>query len=155
MAYLEHGKIYAFDFDGTLCQEAYPGIGKPNKAMIRYAKKLKEKGNRLILWTCRNGQPLEHAIAWCQEQGLEFDAVNQNLPEILKMFGSDSRKITADYYVDDRLSGISLLLFTSFFCSSNRRKTKYNQSNRTLSSVINLVSNSIARFSQLWERIAL
>ena len=154
MAYLDHGKIYAFDFDGTLCQEAYPGIGKPNKAMIRYAKKLKEKGNRLILWTCRNGQPLEHAIAWCQEQGLEFDAVNQNLPEILKMFGSDSRKITADYYVDDRLSGISLL-FTYSFCSNTSRKTKNNQYNHSQSSVINLVSSSITKFSRLWERIAL
>lgn len=44
MAYLDHGKIYAFDFDGTLCKDAYPGIGKPNKAMIRYAKKLEASG---------------------------------------------------------------------------------------------------------------
>lgn len=152
MAYLDHGKIYAFDFDGTLCKDAYPGIGKPNKAMIRYAKKLKAKGNRLILWTCRDGQPLEHAVEWCREQGLEFDTVNQNLPEILKMFGSDSRKITADCYVDDRLSRTPLLLLTPF---SNSGKTKYYQNSQFQSSVINLVSSSIARFSQLWERIAL
>lgn len=126
MAYLDHGKIYAFDFDGTLCQDAYPGIGQANKAMIHYAKKLKAKGHRLILWTCRSGQPLEHAVAWCQAQGLEFDAVNENLPEILQKFGSDSRKITADYYVDDRFSGIPLLLFTAL---NNSRKTKYYQEN--------------------------
>lgn len=114
MAYLNNGKIYAFDFDGTLCQEAYPAIGKPNKAMIRYAKRLKEKGHRLILWTCRNGLALENAVAWCREQGIEFDAVNQNLPEILEMFGSDSRKITADYYVDDKVLGIQPLLLSVF-----------------------------------------
>lgn len=114
MAYLNNGKIYAFDFDGTLCREAYPAIGKPNKAMIRYAKKLKEKGHRLILWTCRNGLALENAVAWCREQGIEFDAVNQNLPEILEMFGSDSRKITADYYVDDKVLGIQPLLLSVF-----------------------------------------
>ncbi len=114
MAYLTTGKIYAFDFDGTLCREAYPEIGRPNKAMIRYAKKLKEKGNRLILWTCRNGQYLESAVAWCREQGIEFDAVNQNLPEILELFGSDSRKITADYYVDDKLLGIQPILLSLF-----------------------------------------
>lgn len=114
MAYLNNGKIYAFDFDGTLCQEAYPAIGKPNKAMIRYAKKLKQKGHRLILWTCRNGLALENAVAWCREQGIEFDAVNQNLPEILEMFGSDSRKITADYYVDDKVLGIQPLLLSVF-----------------------------------------
>ncbi len=114
MAYLNNGKIYAFDFDGTLCREAYPGIGKPNRAMIRYAKKLKEKGHRLILWTCRNGLALEDAVAWCRAQGIEFDAVNQNLPEILEMFGSDSRKITADYYIDDKLLGIPPLLLSVF-----------------------------------------
>lgn len=112
MAYLNKGKIYAFDFDGTLCQEAYPGIGRPNKTVIRYAKKLKEKGNRLILWTCRNGQALDNAVAWCKEQGIEFDAVNQNLPEILEMFGSDSRKVTADYYVDDRLLGLRPIMLS-------------------------------------------
>ncbi len=114
MAYLDNGKIYAFDFDGTLCAEAYPAIGKPNKAMIRYAKKLKEKGNRLILWTCRNGNHLENAVSWCREQGIEFDAVNQNLPEILEKFGSDSRKITADYYIDDKLLGVHPMLLSIF-----------------------------------------
>ncbi len=114
MAYLDNGKIYAFDFDGTLCEEAYPAIGKPNKAMIRYAKKLKEKGNHLILWTCRNGNHLENAVSWCREQGIEFDAVNQNLPEILEKFGSDSRKITADYYIDDKLLGVHPMLLSIF-----------------------------------------
>ncbi len=112
MAYLDKGKIFAFDFDGTLCRDAYPGIGSPNKAMIRYAKRLKERGNRLILWTCRSGEHLEDAVMWCKEQGIEFDAVNQNLPEILEMFGSDSRKITADYYVDDKLLGIRPILLS-------------------------------------------
>lgn len=114
MAYLNSGKIYAFDFDGTLCEEAYPDIGRPNKTMIRYAKKLKKKGNHLILWTCRNGKMLENAVMWCKEQGIEFDAVNQNLPEILELFGSDSRKITADYYVDDKLLGIHPILLSMF-----------------------------------------
>ena len=33
-----------------------------------------------------------------------FDAVNENLPEVLELFGGrDSRKITADEYIDDRM----------------------------------------------------
>lgn len=114
MGYLKDEKIYAFDFDGTLCKEAFPSIGKPNKSVINLAKKVKFQGHRIILWTCRSGDKLEEAIAWCREQGLEFDAVNQNLPEILELFGSDSRKITADYYIDDKMLGISPLLLSLF-----------------------------------------
>lgn len=103
MSYLKNEKIYAFDFDGTLCKEAFPEIGAPNKRMIRLAKRCKRNGDRIILWTCRSGRHLEEAVTWCREQGIEFDAVNQNLPEILELFGSDSRKITADYYIDDKM----------------------------------------------------
>jgi hypothetical protein len=103
-------KIYAFDFDGTLCREAYPEIGTPNRAMIRFVKKVQRQGHKTILWTCRCGLALDEAIEWCQQQGLTFDAVNENLPETLLKYGSDPRKITADYYVDDRALGIRRLL---------------------------------------------
>ncbi len=56
-------KIYAFDFDGTLCKEAFPNIGQPNRVMIQYVKRLKQNGNRIILWTCRYGERLEEAVA--------------------------------------------------------------------------------------------
>ena len=105
-------KIYAFDFDGTLCKEAFPSIGRPNKSMIQYVKKVKRNGNRIILWTCRYGDKLEEAVNWCREQGIEFDAVNRNLPETLQKYGTDSRKITADYYIDDKMHG-----FLPFFLS--------------------------------------
>lgn len=98
-------KIYAFDFDGTLCKEAYPSIGKPNKSMIRYAKRVKKNGNRIILWTCRCNEKLDEAVSWCQKHGIIFDAVNSNLPETLQKYGTDSRKITADYYIDDKMLG--------------------------------------------------
>ena len=29
--------------------------------------------------------------------------MNENLPEIIEQYGSDSRKITADVYVDDKV----------------------------------------------------
>lgn len=104
-------KIYAFDFDGTLCQEAYPHIGKPNRHMIYLAKKLKCNGHKLILWTCRCGKSLEDAVDWCRSQGITFDAINSNLPETLQKYGTDSRKVTADYYVDDKgIGGINILL---------------------------------------------
>ena len=95
-------RIYAFDFDGTLCEDCYPEIGSPRISTISYALRLKSEGHRLILWTCRAGEYLDQAVEWCECHGLTFDAVNENLPEIVDKYGNDSRKITADYYVDDR-----------------------------------------------------
>ena len=46
-------KIYAVDFDGTLCENAWPEIGKPNDALINRMIELREEGNKVILWTCR------------------------------------------------------------------------------------------------------
>lgn len=34
--------------------------------------------------------------------GIIFDAVNENLPEIIEAFGGDCRKIFANEYIDDR-----------------------------------------------------
>lgn len=95
-------QIIAVDFDGTLCADDYPHIGAPNIALISMLRELQFQHKKLILWTCRNGQALNDAIDWCGSQGLKFDAVNENLPEIIEKYGSDSRKITADIYIDDR-----------------------------------------------------
>lgn len=95
-------RIIAVDFDGTLCSDRYPEIGKPNQGLIHYLKDRKKHGSKLILWTCRCSKPLENAVDWCISQGLEFDAINENVPEIIERFGSNSRKIYADLYFDDK-----------------------------------------------------
>ncbi|MBQ7564153.1 MAG: hypothetical protein IJT16_09195 [Lachnospiraceae bacterium] len=104
--------IIAVDFDGTLCTDCYPKIGAPNLRLIYILKELQKKGTRLILWTCRCREPLAEALRWCASYGLTFDAVNENLPEILEKYGSDSRKIFADIYIDDR--GCSDFTFSEF-----------------------------------------
>lgn len=42
------------------------------------------------------------AVDWCRDYVLEFDAINDNLPEIVEYYGSNSRKVTCDWYIDDR-----------------------------------------------------
>lgn len=74
-------KIIAVDFDGVLCEDQWPQIGPEKKDNIELAKYRKQAGAALILWTCRCGEQLDEAVAWCRERGLEFDAVNENLPE--------------------------------------------------------------------------
>lgn len=94
--------VIALDFDGTICQNAYPDIGEPNWHVIEKAKRCQEQGAYLILWTCRGGQMLEKAVAACTEWGLTFDAINENLPEWREAYGTDPRKIGATEYWDDR-----------------------------------------------------
>lgn len=95
-------KVFAVDFDGTLCENKYPSIGEPNVLLISKLINLRLKGHKIILWTCRKNEYLHAAINWCMEQGLEFDAVNENLPEYIEFFGSDTRKVFADIYIDDK-----------------------------------------------------
>lgn len=44
---------------------------------------------------------LEEAVKFCESFKLRFDAVNENLPEIIEKFGGDTRKIFAHVYIDD------------------------------------------------------
>lgn len=94
--------IVAVDFDGTLCENAFPEIGEPKPEIIEAIKEYQSKGWKTILWTCRNYDALVEAVTWCHEQGLIFDAINTNLPEVQDMFGGDTRKVFADIYIDDK-----------------------------------------------------
>lgn len=98
----ERSEIIAVDFDGTLCESVWPGIGAPNLELIEHLKLKKSQGVKLILWTCRADEELKEAVDFCSRYGLEFDAVNENLPEIIELFGKDTRKIFANTYIDDR-----------------------------------------------------
>ena len=95
-------RIIAVDFDGTLVSNAWPEIGEPNFALIDYLRAEWDRGTKLILWTCREGQKLRDAVYFCATHGLYFDAVNDNVPEAKEEFGNNPRKIFADVYIDDK-----------------------------------------------------
>lgn len=98
----EYRKIYAVDFDGTLAKTKFPEIIAPIEEMFEVCQQIKENGDILILWTCRCGKDLEDAVAFCKEHGLEFDYINENVPENIEKWGNDSRKIFAHEYIDDK-----------------------------------------------------
>lgn len=103
MADMAGNKIYAVDFDGTLSQGVpFPEIGEANEPLFDMLIHEKEKGSRIILFTCRTGRDLKEAVAFCNSRGLYFDTVNENLPELIAAYGGDTRKINADYYIDDK-----------------------------------------------------
>lgn len=94
--------VWAVDFDGTLCENRWPNIGLPNSELIALLRVAQRRGTKLILWTCREGEALDEAVAWCREQGLVFDSVNENLPSRVAYYRNNPRKIGADLYIDDR-----------------------------------------------------
>ena len=100
---MDRSRIIAVDFDGTLCFSVWPAVGEPNNSLISYLKDQQKAGNKLILWTCRLGTALDKAVSWCREVAhLEFDAINDNVQEVIDYYGHNSRKISCDIYIDDK-----------------------------------------------------
>jgi hypothetical protein len=97
--------IIAIDFDGTLHTGTFPEIGEPKPGAVQAMQKLKLDGHRLILWTCRCGERLTNTINWLLNNQMPFDLVNENTASSVTHFGSNSRKINADLYVDDKQVG--------------------------------------------------
>lgn len=95
-------RIIAVDFDGTLCADEFPRIGKPNMELIKKLHSMHESGDKLILHTIRKDELLEKALNACESWGITFDETNDNLDEIVETFKTHPRKIFATIYVDVR-----------------------------------------------------
>lgn len=95
-------RIIAVDFDGCLCENKYPEIGEEHTEVLDVLRRERENGSKLILWTCREGEKLHEAVKWCDERGIHFDCLNNNLLSLSEKFGSNSRKVCATEYWDDR-----------------------------------------------------
>jgi hypothetical protein len=115
--------IIAVDFDGTLCDNAWPGIGKPNGRLIALLIAARSRGDKVILWTCREGRLLLEALDWCRVQGLAFDAINRNAQK----YKHAKHKVVADVYIDDR--GMSA---KEYICRNGKISSNWNTRKDTL-----------------------
>ena len=98
--------LIAVDFDGTIVQDRYPGIGNEIPFSTQTLKMLAAEGHQLILWTVREGRTLEQAVEWCRQRGVEFYAVNQDFPgEDADETHHYTRKLKVDIFIDDRNVG--------------------------------------------------
>jgi len=100
----KNAKTIAIDFDGTIVEDEYPKIGKPIIFAFETMKQLQKEGNKLILWTYREGRSLEEAVEFCKKNGVEFYAVNKNYPDE-ELNADTRRKLNADVFIDDRNVG--------------------------------------------------
>lgn len=97
--------VIAVDFDGTIVEHEFPAIGRDNPGAVEVLRELMAKGYRLILNTIRTDQHLDEAIRYCNSKKIDFWAVNNN-PE--QESWNSSRKIYANFYIDDAALGVPL-----------------------------------------------
>lgn len=98
-------RVIAVDFDGTMAVEKYPLIGPEIPGSIEGVKRLQELGYEVVIWTCREGEPLEMAKKWLSEKGVDVKYFNENTTAEIEFWKTDPRKVAADFYVDDRVVG--------------------------------------------------
>lgn len=97
--------IIGVDFDGTITTERDMGhelILRDNcKETLTW---LKNRGVRLVLWTCRTGDALEEAMEFLKDHEMTelFVAVNDQIPEVVEKYSESARKLGADFYIDDK-----------------------------------------------------
>lgn len=97
--------IIAVDFDGTLHCGTYPEIGVIAPDARNCMQQLKSEGHYIIINTCRSGKELVDAINWLLLNDIPFNRVNDNEPGNTVKYGSNSRKIYAHVYIDDKQVG--------------------------------------------------
>ena len=97
--------IIAIDFDGTISRGKYPAIDGLQPYAVDTVNALYDAGHYIIINTCRSGEQLLDAINWMLDQGIRFNRVNDNHPDTPIIYGSNSRKIFAHVYIDDKNIG--------------------------------------------------
>jgi len=99
------GKVIAVDFDGTCVKHRYPSVGEDIGA-APILKKLVNNGHKIILLTMRdNGKVLRDALKWFYDNDIPLYGINLNPSQTW----SDSRKVFANYYIDDQAIGCPVI----------------------------------------------
>lgn len=130
-------KVICVDFDNTICLDEWPYIGPIFYDAIKVLKELKQHGHKVILFTQRSYKYpicckelkdlselhkctdntvdiLSNAIKICNENEIIFDDVNEN--SLWEFYTYDySRKIFADYYIDDHNVGMKYNIIINSF----------------------------------------
>lgn len=92
--------VLAIDADGTIFENQYPEIGKAKPGAIRIINALHDAGFCIIINSCRTGKYEEDLREWLLINGVQYCKLNENCPVLIEKYGPDTRKISADRYID-------------------------------------------------------
>lgn len=101
-------RTIAVDFDGTICDFAYPYVGAPKKGVRQALEKFKALGFQIIVFSCRTSHYLPEIFGEksCPERQkaikamVDFLAVHQIPYDSID--SGELGKPLADYYIDDK-----------------------------------------------------
>lgn len=82
----ERRYILAVDFDGTICDDLFPGIGPPRANVIVAMRALRREGWEIVIHTCRANRSRigEREVALCKETPEVWRRVFGEPPETLR-----------------------------------------------------------------------
>lgn len=99
--------ILAIDFDNTIVKvKDFPNIFRIRKGAAKYINKLYDQNYHIIIWTCRTDS--DHcydnsdAKRFLNKKGIRYHSMNDNHYALKNHFQNNSRKISADIYIDDK-----------------------------------------------------
>ena len=94
--------ILAIDFDGTIATDSFPEVGTLREDADVIIRKLYEDGHDIIINTCRTGKYEGLAEYFLVDNNIPYHFINSNLPRVIDTYKQDCRKISADFYIDNR-----------------------------------------------------
>jgi hypothetical protein len=99
----DYRAILSIDFDKTVGDTDFPTIHGLHDNCREACGRLHDIHDCWIgLWTCRQERHLEPVVDFLAEVGFEYNSLNEQHPNIPKIFGYDARKMGADIYVEDK-----------------------------------------------------
>lgn len=94
--------VISVDFDGTLVTDKFPEVGELRTGAKYFVNKLYNEGHYIIINTCRSGGHEGKVEDFLEKEGVYYHYINSNLPELIEHYKQDCRKISADFYIDDK-----------------------------------------------------
>ena len=94
----------SIDFDGTIVSSKYPNIGTLQHGAREVINKWYEK-HCVVINTCRAGEHEQAALWFLKDNGINFHYFNENPTHLIEQYGTDTRKLSADIYFDDKAAG--------------------------------------------------
>ena len=95
----------SIDYDDTIVYQDFPNSGTIKPHAKEVINRLYDEGHHILIWTCRTLENAKTAKRYLIECGIRFHLINENLPSNIEKYGGDTRKMSADIYIDDRQLG--------------------------------------------------